>query len=298
MFFVGLFKGKVSMFKQLGTAIPLAAVACTSFCLPNTSFADNATTSKKSLKQIIKELMSSNLVEQEKEAVSLLASNCDLDAEKLRNMLNFKVLDKKAGKEVDCELIPLFECEEQEKCFLNLYSYAREDYMQYYWTSGSSIIEPNIATNFFHNSVRKMSQKCPHSVTFAVKFNGEYVGLVSLGALYGFKGADAYLSYVIDEKYSGRGITKRCASVVLDFLEYLVNSGNSCYKGIKRLRGLGKIANKATNAILKKNGFVLNEGEPSAPLPSETNEYFYYLSNGNSNNKQKEKLSTKGTTKN
>ena len=258
----------------------LAAVSFAGCCFTGTvSFAADGET--KSTSSDVKNLVDSsnkNLNEAENYVTSLLASNCGLDAETLRNMLSFKVLDKKTGKEMQCNLVPLFNCKEQSDCFINLHSYARDEYMKYYWTdSRIRLISPKSAAHFFLKSVRETLETCPKSVTFAIKFDGTYIGSVHVANLYGFEGADAYISYVIDEKYSGRGITNKSAKTMMDFIKCLVKSGDKCYRSLRRLRGLAKIANKASNFILQKNGFIKNEGEPSAPIPDETNEYFYYF---------------------
>lgn len=273
------FNKTYGLFNKRQRAATLAAVTFAGCCFTSSSsYAKNI--EPKTTVSDLKNLGNSankNLNEAENNIISLMASNCSLDSDKLRSILSFKVLDKNTGKGVQCELVPLFNCKEQSACFTNLYSYAREDYMKYYWTSGASLISPQASAIFFLKSIRNTNKKCPQSITFAIKYNGAYVGLVHVGNLYGFKGADAYIDYVIDEDYSGKGIVNKSAKTMMDFMKYLLKCGDQCYKSLKRIRGLAKIANKASNFILQKNGFIKNEGKPTAPVPDETNEYFYYF---------------------
>lgn len=271
---------KFMYFNKRQRTATLAAITFVGCCFTgSSSFAKNTET--KSTVSDLKKLgnnVNKKLNKVENNIISLMASNCSLDVNKLRNILSFKVLDKETGKEVQCDLVPLFNCKEQSECFTNLYSYAREDYMKYYWTDAKLKLIPQQASAiFFLNSVRDTNKKCPQSITLAIKYNGNYVGLVHVGNLYGFKGADACISYIINESYSGKGIVNKSTKAVMDFMKYLVKYGDQCYKSLKRIRGLAKIANKASNFILQKNGFIKNEGEPTAPIPDEINEYFYYF---------------------
>ena len=271
---------KLKSFNKRQGFATLAAVSCAGCCFTGTvSFAADGET--KSTSSDVKNLGDSSnktLNEAENYVTSLLASNCGLNAETLRNMLSFKVLDKKTGKEIQCNLVPLFNCKEQSDCFINLHSYARDEYMKYYWTdSRLRLMSPKRAAHFFLKSVRETLQKCPQSVTFAIKFDGKYVGSVHVANLYGFEEADAYISYVIDEKYSGKGITNKGAKTMMDFIKCLVKSGDKCYRSLRRLRGLANKDNTASNFILQKNGFVKNNDGPSTSLPEDVNEYFYYF---------------------
>ena len=273
------FKKSYRLFNKRQRAAALAAISFAG-CFFTSSASYAKTLEPKNTSSDLKNLGNSvnkNLNEAENNIISLMASNCGVHANKLKEMFSFKVLDKETGKEVQCDLVPLFNCKEQSECFTNLYSYAREDYMKYYWTSGISLISPQASAAFFLKSVRNTKKKCPQSITLAIKYNGNYVGLVHVGNLYGFKGADAYISYIINEDYSGKGIVNKSTKSMMDFVKYLVKDGDNCYKSLKRIRGLAKIANKASNFILQKNGFIKNEGEPTAPIPDETNEYFYYF---------------------
>lgn len=205
------------------------------------------------------------LSEKESKAVSSLAKNCGLSEEKLKSLFSFKASKK------NCFLVPVCNCSEHLKCFLNIFSYANPDYMKYYLNG--VLMKPNYVNNWFARTVKNLDKDSPRSISFLVKVENEVVARIGLGPLNDRKGVDTEIGYAILKDYSGKGIMGESVNCTLKFLSYLRTKGKSVYN-YKRIRATAKKENKASNAILSNHGFVLSKKSVNN---GRENEYFYYF---------------------
>lgn len=205
------------------------------------------------------------LSEKEDKAVSSLAKNCGVTEKNLKSLLSFKASNK------NCFLVPVCNCPEHLACFLNIFSYASSDYMKYYLNG--NLMKSNHVNNWFTRTVKNLNKESPRSISFLVKVEDKVVGRIGLGPLNDRKGVDAEIGYAILKDYSGKGIMSKSVNCTLKFLSYLKTNGKSCYN-YKKLRATAKRENKASNAILLGQGFVLNKKSVNS---AGENEYFYYF---------------------
>ncbi|MBR1779041.1 MAG: GNAT family N-acetyltransferase [Clostridia bacterium] len=203
--------------------------------------------------------------EQENAALLSLSNKLGLSYGRLVSIFSFNISDKR------CSLVPICDCKEHLNCFLNIFSYSDPNYIQHY--RNGELMPESYVEQWFHESVKKMSQDHLQGITLLIKIEGKVIGRIGIGPFNDGK-RDLEIGYALQQSYSGQGIMSKAVAQAICFLHYLRSEGDTSYN-FEKLRATAKKENIASNKILMACGFMKSNDINTSYGPRQ--EYFYYF---------------------